>query len=89
MIVIKPYFEILTHFSDGGIEELQKIERAAREVWISGRSPVSEANIHRNNKKDLEYFSNNELYWFGVRITNSISGNSICILESCFGLPPF
>lgn len=35
MIVIKPYFEILTHFSDGGIEELQKIERAARTCYKS------------------------------------------------------
>ena len=35
MIVIKPCFEILTHFSDGGIEELQKIERAARTCYKS------------------------------------------------------
>jgi thymidylate synthase (FAD) len=35
MRVIKPYFEILTPFSVGGIEELQKIEKAARTCYKS------------------------------------------------------
>ena len=35
MRVIKPYFEILTPFSAGGIEELQRIEKAARTCYKS------------------------------------------------------
>ena len=35
MIVIKPYYEILTEISDNGIKELQKIEKAARVCYKS------------------------------------------------------
>jgi thymidylate synthase (FAD) len=35
MRVIEPYFEMLTPFSAGGVEELQKIEKAARTCYKS------------------------------------------------------